>query len=137
MSLHTNTMDGHTSVLHLLYHIINTVALARIALIIVVVEQQSIGISLVGKFESFGNKLVATEFIMTALAVGIGSLSWTSPSTTKTTTVRDGLVHYIPCIDDIFITIYNRMDVFTQTLIEHLLLDVTTFLVSKHPIGEL
>ena len=38
VSLHTDTIDGHALILHLLYHIIYTVALVRINSAVVVIE---------------------------------------------------------------------------------------------------
>ena len=139
MTLHTDTVDGYTSILHLLHHIIYTVALARVALVVVVVEQQGVGSGLTGKLESLGNKLVTTELVVTAVTIRTGSLTTASEAAkaTKTTTIGDGFVHDIPAINDVLVTIDNGVDVIAQTLIEYLLLDGLTFLVGKHPVGKL
>ena len=76
MALHTDAVDRHSLLLHLLYHIINTVALAGVGGIVVVVEQQGIGISFVSKLESLGDELVTAELPMAALTVGIAFVAW-------------------------------------------------------------
>ena len=73
VTLHADTVDGHACVLHLLHHIINTLALARINGAVVVVDQHACGVSLTGKLEGLGDELVATEFEVTALTIGAGS----------------------------------------------------------------
>ena len=69
--LHTDTMNGYTSILHLLDHVVDAVTLARVALVIVVIEQQRIGVSLMGKLESLGNKLITAKLIVTALTIRV------------------------------------------------------------------
>ena len=135
MTLHTDTVDGYTSVLHLLHHIINTLTLAFVYATVVVVEQQRIGIGLTGKLECLCNELVAAELEMTALTIRTRLLTRTSEA--ETTIVGHSLIHHIPSIDHILITVYHRMDVLAQTLIEHLFLDGLAFLVGKHPVGKL
>ena len=73
VALHTDTVDGNTSILHLLHHIVNALTLALVYAAVVIVEQQRIGISLTGKLESLCNELVAAELEMTALTIGLGS----------------------------------------------------------------
>ena len=73
---------------------------------------------------------------MAALAIGAARGKLTV-SKRRTGIVLDGLVHYVPAIDDILITVYHGMDMLTQTLIEHLFLYFLTLLVGKHPVGEL
>ena len=86
-----------------------------------------------GKLESLGDELVAAEFVVTALAIGIGLLATTSPATT----VADSFVDNIPGIDDILVAVHYCMDMFAQALVEYLLLHILTFLVCEHPVGKL
>ena len=75
MTLHTNSMDRHTCINHFLHHIIDTVALARVALIVVVVEQQSIGVGLMSELKRLGYELIPTEFVERALTIRVGLMS--------------------------------------------------------------
>ena len=104
-----------------------------------VIEQQGVGVSLAGKLKGLGNELVAAELVVTALTIGVGLLSGTSETakTTKAATVGDGLVHHIPAIDDILITVDDGVDVVAQTFVEHFLLHFLTFFIGKHPVGKL
>ena len=119
MSLHTDTVDGHALVLHLLHHIIDTVALVGVYRAVVVIEQQGIGVGLAGKLESFLNELVAAELIHSTLAIRVGSVG----------IVLDSLVHHVPTVDDVLIAGNDGLDVLLHTLVEHLLRGV----VAKHP----
>ena len=136
VTLHTDTINGYTGILHLLHHVIDAVTLAGVTLVVVVIEQQGVGVSLAGKFKSLGDELITTEFEVAALAIGAARGKLTV-SKRRTGIVLDGLVHYVPAIDDILITVYHGMDMLTQTLIEHLFLYFLTLLVGKHPVGEL
>ena len=129
--LHTDTVDGHTSVLHLLHHIIDTLALTRIHGAVVVVDQHTCGISLTGKLKSFGNELITAELEVAALAIraGIG--------TEHHVVVCHSLIDHVPSIDYILVTVHHRMDMLAQTLVEHLLFHLLTLLVGKHPVGKL
>ena len=131
VSLHTDTIDGHTSVLHLLYHIIDTFALAGIHGAVIVVEQLYIRISLTGKLESLGDELVATKLESSALAIGAGI------RTEHHVIIGNGLVHHVPGIDDVLVTGYYCMDMVAQTLVEHFFLHRLAFLVLEHPVGKL
>ena len=137
MALHTDTVDGYTCILHFLHHIVDAFTLALVYTTIVVVEQQRIGIGLTGKLESLGNEFIATELEVTTLTIRTRCLTRTSETEAGTTVVGHSLIHHIPSIDHILITVYHRMDVLAQTLIEHLFLDGFTILVSKHPVGKL
>ncbi len=136
VALHTDAMDGYASLLHLLHHIVDAVALAGVALVIVVVEQQRIGVGLVGILESLGNELIAAELPVLALAVGIARLPL-AVAKLPTGIVADGLVHHVPAVDHILVAVDHGVDVLTQTLVEHFLLNRTSFLVLEHPVGEL
>ena len=75
MTLHADAMDRHPRIDHFLHHIINTVALARVALIVVVVEQQSIGVGLMSELKRLGYELIAAEFVERALTIRVGLMS--------------------------------------------------------------
>ena len=136
MSLHTDTVNGYTGILHLLHHVKDTVALAGVALVIVVIEQQGVGISLTGKFESLSDELVTTELVVATVAIGAAWCELTIGEV-RTNIIGHSLVHHIPAINDVLITVHNSMDVLTQTLVEHFLLDGFTLLVSEHPVSKL
>ena len=137
VTLHADTVDGHTSVLHLLYHLIDTLALALVHAAVVVVDQHTCGISLAGKFECLGDELVATELEVLALTIGAGSRSTWAEPTEHHVVVGHSFVDHIPSIDHILIAVYHRVDMFAQTLVEHFLLDGLTLLVGEHPVGKL
>ena len=123
VSLHTDTVDGHTSSLHRLHHIEDALALDRIRLIVVVVEQQCLRVGLMCKLESLGNKLVTTEFIHWALTVGVDCIL----------VVCHRLVHYIPTVHHIFITVHHRLNMILHTGIEHLFCGIAL----EHPLTNL
>ena len=135
MSLHADTIDRNAGILHLLHHIIYTVALGWVGSIIVVIDKESLWVCFTSILEGLGDELVAAELEGTALAIRtrFGLLPWH----TTTVAIGNGLVDNIPSIYHIFITIYNRMDVFAQTSIENLLAHFLAFLVDKHPVAEL
>ena len=136
MSLHTDAVDGYTLLLHLLHHIIYTVALARVTLVVVVIEQQRIGVGLMGKLEGLGDELVAAELPVAALAIGItGNELAVDKAWTRIVFYR--LVDDIPAVDDVLIAVHHRMDMLAQPLVEHLLLDGASLLVGEHPVAEL
>ena len=62
VSLHTDTIDRHASILHFLDHIINALTLARIHTAVVVVNEYGIRVSFTCESESLCNKFVATKF---------------------------------------------------------------------------
>ena len=123
MSLHADTMDRHTGIFHLLHHGSNTFALHRVALVIVVIEQQSVGVCLMGIFESLGDELVTTELIHRTLTVGILCLG----------VVSHRLVHHVPAVDKVLITADHCIDVLLHAGIEYLLVSHTLI----HPFANL
>ena len=64
VALHTNTVDWHTGILHLLNHIEDTVALCRIGSVIVIVEKKYVRVCLACKLECLSDELVATQLEM-------------------------------------------------------------------------
>ena len=136
MALHADAMDGHTLVQHLLHHVIDAIALSRVTLVIVIIEQQCVGVGLMGIFESLGDKLVATQLVVARLTIRIARLPL-AVHHTSAGIVADGFVHHVPAVYHVLIAVHHRMDMFAQTLVENLLLDGTSFLVLKHPVGKL
>ena len=63
VTLHTNPVDGNTTSLHPEYHREDAVAFQRIAFVVVIVEEQSLGICLTCKQESLGNELLPTKTV--------------------------------------------------------------------------
>ena len=129
MPLHADTVDGHARILHLLHHIIDTLALTLVYTAVVVVDKDTCGISLTGKLEGLCDELITTELEVLALAI------WVSESCK--TVIGHCLVHYVPGIDYILIAVDDSVDMLAQTLVEHLLLHRLALLVGKHPVGKL
>ena len=132
VALHADTSDWHTSCLHLLHHVVDTVALSRLESVIVVIDKNCIGVCLMCILKSLSDELVTTKSVSTALTIRVRLLTETSG-----TSIRHGLVHNVPCIHHILIAVHHCVDVFAQTLIEHFLSHFLTILVSKHPVTEL
>ena len=63
MTLHTDTVDRHTCILHLLYHVEDTLTLALVECVIVIIEKESVRISLTSKLECLCDELVTTELV--------------------------------------------------------------------------
>ncbi len=116
MALHADTGDGNTCSLHLLYHVVDAVALCGNGCIVVVIEKKGVGVGLVGKFKCLGNELVAVELVELALAVGVGFT--TSESAAG---IGHCFVYNIPCIYNILISVNHCVDVVTQASVEHFL----------------
>ncbi|OPZ44527.1 MAG: hypothetical protein BWY95_02105 [Bacteroidetes bacterium ADurb.BinA104] len=112
MTLHADTVNGDTGSLHLLYHVVDFVAFGRDRSIVVIVEQQRIGIGLTGKLESLANKLVTARNglpLRRTQRVGcIGIIGY-------------GLVNNVPAVNDIAITLHYGINVSFHPLIEFLL----------------
>ena len=128
-------MYGHSVVLHLLHHIVYTVALGRVCSVIVVVEQLCVRVSLMRPFEDFGYKLLSTEVHMFCLAVWAWLLF--HPGHAPSVPVGDGLIQHIPRIHDILISAYDCQYMLAQAFVEDLFLDRLPLLVGEHPVGEL
>ena len=131
VALHADTVDGYASVLHLLHHIIDTLALAVVNAAVVVVEQQGVGVGLTCKLESLGNELIATELEVTALTIWAWLLTRASETEAAATVVGHCLVHHVPGIDHVLVAVYHGEDVLTKTLVEHFLLHGLSLLVGK------
>ena len=132
MSLHADAVNGHSGILHLLHHVVDAVALAGVALVVVVVEQQGVRVGLMGVLECLGNELIAAELEEFALAIGVSRSSGPSESL-----VGNSLVDHVPSVDNVFVAVDNSMNVVAQTLVEDFLLDGFALLVLQHPVGEL
>ena len=137
VSLHTDTVDGHTCILHLLHHIIDTLALTLIYTAVIVVDKNTCRISLTRKLECLCDKLITAELEMTALAIGAGRNHLAINKFERTTIICHCLVYHIPSINHILIAVYYRVDMLTQTLVEHFLLYWLAFLIGKHPVSKL
>ena len=61
VALHAYTVDRNTCILHLLHHVVDTVALCRICRIVVVVEKESVWVSLMCELKCLCDELVAAE----------------------------------------------------------------------------
>ena len=119
MALHADAVDGHAGILHLLHHIIYTLALYGDALVVVVVEEQRVGVGSVSILESLGNEFIAAKLVHHRLAVGI----------LRVGIIGHGLVNHVPGIDHVLIARNDGLDMVLHALIEHLLRGV----VLSHP----
>ena len=137
VALHADTVDGHTSVLHLLHHVVDTFTLAVVHAAVVVVDQHTCGICLTGELKGLGDELVTAELEMTALTIGAGRNHLAIDELERTAVVGHSLIHHVPGIDHVFITIHHCVDMLAQTLVEHFLLHRLALLVGEHPVGKL
>ena len=135
VALHADAVDGHTALLHLLYHIIYTTALSRVSGIVVVIEQQCIGVGFVSKGKSLGNEFVATQTIKRRLAVGLRSRGLSQRDFGPL--VRDGFIDHIPAIDHVLIAVDHRVDMFAQTAIKQFFRGGLSRFCLEHPLAEL
>ena len=128
VSLHTDTVNRYTGSLHVLHHLIDTVALCRIAFIIVVIEQQRVRVGFTGILECFADKLVvATNLIECALAQRLF----------PATAVGYALVEHVPGINYILVAVHYGMYMFAHTFKENFLLYQFMLLVIEHPLAHL
>ena len=88
MSLHADTIDGHSLGLHLLNHVVDTIALVGINGAVIIIEQQSLRVGLMSILESLLDKLITTQTIHSALTIGIGD--------TQTEYEREGIAYIRP-----------------------------------------
>ncbi len=137
VALHADTVDGHTGVLHLLHHGVDTLALAIVHSAVVVVDEHTCGIGLTGELECLGDELVAAELEVTALSIGAGRNHLAIDELERAAVVSHSLIHHVPGIDDILVTVHHRVDVVAQTLVEDFLLHGLALLVGEHPVGKL
>src|SRR5574344_492840 len=132
VALHADTIDGDTCVLHLFHHVVDAVALAGVGSVVIVVEEQGLGIGLVGKLKGLGDKFVAAEFEKSAFAVRVGFLSRAGESL-----VGHRLIDNIPCVNNVFVARNNGLDMLSEASVEHFLLHRFTLFVFEHPVGNL
>ena len=136
MSLHADTINGHTFFLHGFHHIIDAVALSGIGSIIVIVEKQHVRVGLTGIDKGFLNKLVTGYLIKGGIAIRAWLLSHASPATLPST-IGDSFVHHIPRIYHIFITLHDGCDVMLHILEQFLFRHKIAFFILIHPFSYL
>ena len=115
MSLHANTINGHTFFLHGFHHIIDAIAFSRISSIIVIVEKEYIRVGLTGINKGFLNKLVTGNLIKRGIAIRTWVFSHASPATLPAT-IGDCFIHNVPRIHHILIAFYNGCNVMFHIL---------------------
>ena len=133
MSLHADAGDGHACLLHFLDHVVNAVALGGLEGVVVVIDEDGVGVGFVCELEGFGDEFVAAEFPGCAFAVGVGFLS----AETASTGIAHGFVDYVPGIDHVFVAAHDGVDVFAQAVVEYFFGDGFAFFVGEHPVAEL
>ena len=127
MSLHSDSGDGYSLSLHAFNHIINAVTLRRVGLIIIIVEKQCFGICLMSIFKSLLYELVPCNLIIERLTIRNFCFR----------IIRHRFVHYVPGIDNILISIYNRMDMLSHSLKQYLLGNQISLFIMEHPVRSL
>ena len=127
MSLHAYTINGHPVGFHLLDHFKDATALDGIRLIVVVVEQQRIGVGLTGISESLSNEFIAGNLVHHRLTVGIFGIL----------VIGHRFINDIPTIDNILVPVHNCVNMFTHPLKELVLGQEITLLVLIHPVTNL
>ena len=63
VTLHTDTVDRHTCILHLLNHVEDTLALSLVECVIVIIEEESLRVCLTSELECLCDELITTEFV--------------------------------------------------------------------------
>ena len=115
MSLHANTINGHTFFLHGFHHIIDAIAFSRISSIIVIVEKEYIRIGLTGINKGFLNKLVTSNLIKRGIAIRTWVFSHAS-SATLPATIGDCFIHNVPRIYHVFVAFHDSCNVMFHIL---------------------
>ena len=59
--LHTDSVNWHAGILHLLHHVVNAVALSRMRCAIVIIEKQRVRVGLASELEGLSNELIAAK----------------------------------------------------------------------------
>ena len=136
MSLHADTINGHTFFLHGFHHIIDTVTLSRIGSIIVIVEKEYIRVGLTGINKGFLNELVTSNLIKGGITIWTWLLSHASPATLPAT-IGDSFVHHVPRIYHVFITFHDGCDVVLHILEQFLFRHKIAFFILIHPLSYL
>ena len=132
VSLHTYTVDGYTGSLHVLDHLVDAVALHGVTFVIVVIEQQRLGVSFACKLKSLANKLVVAANLVEGTLAQRLVLCIRSSAAISNTLVED-----IPAVHHILITVHHCMDMFAHTLVKNLFCYQIVFLVIEHPVAHL
>src|SRR5574344_1274861 len=110
VTLHTDTCDRYTCVLHLLNHVVYPIAFTRVGSIIVIIVKDSFWISFMSIFKSFSYKLITCNLVEKRLAVWVFSLI----------IICHSFVNNIPAIDNVPVTVDDSMDMFFHPFEKHL-----------------
>ena len=125
MALHADTVDRNAGSLHPLDELEDALALARLGIIVVVVEQQGVRVSLVGILECLVDELLTGDLEHRRLAHR--GLAVTDRA------VLDRFIHDIPCIDDVLVAVDDSLDVVLHVGVELLLGKEVALVVHIHP----
>ena len=121
-------MDGSALLTQFPEHVHDTVTLSRVHGTVIIIEEQGLGVCLMGIFKGTYYKLITAQTVMRGDAIrtgdGVGSIGY-------------GLVHHIPGIYHILVPVDHGMNMCTQPFIEDLLGDRVPHTVHKHPVGKL
>ena len=127
--LHSYSVDRYSCFLHLLDHIVDSLALGRISLIVIVVEQKCVRVRLTGIFESLGDEFFACDLIER----GVSVRGCSRPSLL----VRHSLVHDIPAVNYVLVAGYNSIDVALHIGIELILGEEFSLFILIDPLAYL
>ena len=103
VSLHSDTVDRNSGILHLLDHVVDPLALGRIGVVVVVVEEEGVGVGLVSILERLGDELVTCYLVQGGVAVGRRAR--------EPLLVSHGLVDHVPAVDYVLVAGDDSVDV--------------------------
>ena len=134
VALHADAVHGHAVGLHGADHLTDAVALHGVALVVVVVEEQRVGIRLTGEDEGLADELVAAAYLIEG---GFAQRLVLAVGTDAAAAVGNAFVEHIPGIDHVLIAVDHGVDVLPHALVEHLFADQLVVLVVEHPVAHL
>ena len=129
VALHSDTVDRHAGILHLLDHIVDADALCRVGLIVVVVEEEGIRVSLTRILESLCDELVAGNLEERRVTV--------RRSARPALLVGHSLIDHVPAINDVLVAGNDGIDVALHIGEEFLLGEKLSIFVLIHPAADL
>ena len=125
VTLHSDTVDRHTGILHFLDHIADSLAFSRISVVVVVVEKKCVRISFACILESLGDELVSCNLKERGVAV--------RRCTRIALLVCHSLIDYVPAVNNIFVAGNDGVDVALHIGEEFFLRKKLAVLILIHP----
>ena len=125
VSLHSKSVNRNACGLHPLEEFEDTLCLSGLCIVVVVVEQEGVGVCLVGILECLVDEFLTGNLEHRRLTHG--RLAGTYR------TVCNRLVNYVPGVNYVLVTVYYSLDVALHPLVEFLLGKEVSFLVLIDP----